>query len=141
MDILVTTPKSEIDNSRQEGAAVQRDGGYWFRTFRFRPKVEPGDKIYFVENGLIRGYGIIFEVSPLSEAAECDFTGRTWGDAGGVIVKYHDWHWLKTPVEFSGFQGIRYLERLPGLREKLLRGGELKRAYVPPVGPMGSPMQ
>jgi len=60
MDILVTTPKSEIDNSRKEGESVERDGGYWFRAFRFRPKVELGDKIFFVEDGQIKGYGIIF---------------------------------------------------------------------------------
>jgi hypothetical protein len=117
MDILVTTPKSEIDTSRKEGESVERDGGYWFRTFRFRPKVVPGDKIFFVEDGQIRGYGIIFEVSPLSEAAECDFTGRTWGDQGGYIVKYNDWHWLKTPVPWKGFQGLRYIDRLAELRE------------------------
>jgi len=53
LDILVTTPKSEIESSRKEGEAVQRDGGYWFRTFRFRPKVKPWDRIFFVENGLL----------------------------------------------------------------------------------------
>ena len=120
LDIIVTTPKSEIDNSRMEGEAVEKDGGYWFRTFRFRPKVERGDKIFFVEDGLIKGYGVIFGVSGLSQAAECDFTGRQWGDEGGYIVKYKDWIWLKTPVKFSGFQGISYLDRLPELKEKLL---------------------
>ena len=124
MDILVTTPKSEIDTSREEGEAVEEHGGYWFRTFRFRPKVVPGDRIFFVEDGLIRGYGIIFDVSRLSEAAECDFTGRQWGTQGGYIVKYRDWDWLKTPVPHKGFQGIRYVERLPGLKEKLVIPGQ-----------------
>ncbi len=120
MDILVTTPKSEIDNSRKEGEAVEKDGGYWFRTFRFRPKVVPGDKIFFVENGQIRGYGTIFNVSQLSEPAECDFSGRQWSQEGGFMVKYKDWCWLKNPVPLKGFQGIRYLERLPELKEKLI---------------------
>jgi hypothetical protein len=120
MDILVTTPRSEIDNSRKEGEAVEKDGGYWFRTFRFRPKVDVGDGIFFVEDGLVKGYGVIFEVSRLSEAAECDFTGRNWGNAGGFIVKYRDWRWLNKPVRFSGFQGIRYIDRLPELRDQLL---------------------
>ena len=119
MDILVTTPKSEIDTSRREGEAVERDGGYWFRTFRFRPKLKTGDRIFFVEDGLIKGNGVIFEVSRLSEAAECDFTGRQWGNQGGYTVKYKDWEWLKTPVPWKGFQGIRYIDRLPDLKEKL----------------------
>ena len=118
MDILVTTPKSEIDNYRKEGESVERDGGYWFRTFRFLPKVELGDKIFFVEDGQIKGYGIIFVISRLSEAAESDFTGRQWGNQGGYIVKYKDWKWLKTPGPWKGFQGIRYVERqLPRKRE------------------------
>jgi len=119
MDILVTTPQSEIDNSRKEGETVEAEGGYWFRTFKFKPKVEPNDKMYFVEAGLIKGYGIIFEVSQLDESADCDVTGRGCGAAGGYIVKYNNWHWLKSPVPFKGFQGIRYIERLPELQEAL----------------------
>ena len=42
MDILVTTPKSEIDNSIDEAEALEESGGYYFRTYRFRPKVEVG---------------------------------------------------------------------------------------------------
>ena len=116
MDILVTTPQSEIDTSRREGEIVEAEGGYWFRTFRFKPKVEPNDKIYFVENGLIKGYGIIFDVSQ-TEEEECEVTGRIW--RGNWVVKYNNWHWLKSPIPFKGFQGIRYIERLPELQEAL----------------------
>jgi hypothetical protein len=69
MDILVTTPKSEIDTSRSEDEAFECDGGFWFRTFRFLTKVEQGDRIFLVENGLIKGYGIIFEVSKLIQCS------------------------------------------------------------------------
>ena len=117
MDILVTTPKSEIDNSKKEGKAVENSGGYWFRTFKFKPKVEIDDKIYFTENGQIVGYGIIFEISKTDEE-KCDITDRVW--KGNWIVKYDDWHWLKKPVPFKGFMGIRYIERLDGLKERLI---------------------
>ncbi len=70
MDILVTTPKSEIDNSKKEGEAVEKDGGYWFRTFRFRPKVVPGDKIFFVEGGLIKGVRYCFQCGPVEWGAQ-----------------------------------------------------------------------
>lgn len=120
MDILVTTPKSEIDNSRREGEAVETEGGFWFRIFRFKPKVEPGDRIYFVEDGLIRGYGIIFNVYQSAGQETCDFTGRVWGsEFGDWVVCYKDWHWLKDPVPFKGFQGIRYIDRLPEIKQKL----------------------
>ena len=116
MNILVTTPKSEIDNSRREGKAVEVEGGYWFRTFRFKPKVVPGDRIYFVENGLIRGYGVIIDVYQAADSETCDVTGREWGNSGDWVVCYKDWHWLKAPVPFKGFQGIRYIDRLAELR-------------------------
>ena len=119
MDILVTTPKSEIDNSRREGEALEEHGGYWFRTFRFRPKVEPGDRLYFTENGLIKGYGIIYQVLRQAEPEKCDITGTLWGNPGDWLVFYNNWHWLKTPISFKGFQGIRYIDRLPDLKEKL----------------------
>ena len=80
----------------------------------------PGNKIFFVEDGLIRGYGIIFGVRGLSEPALCDVTDREWGQVGGFVVEYHNWHWLKSPVPMEGFQGIRYLDRLPELKNTLL---------------------
>jgi hypothetical protein len=120
MDIIVTTPKKEIATSKKEGDYVKKHGGQWFRTFKYKPKVEAGDKIYFVEAGAIKGYGIVREVSSAS-ATKCDVTGREW--KGKYIVKYDTWHWLKAPVEFKGFRGIRYIERIPWLKE-LLRGGK-----------------
>ena len=116
MDILVTTPKSEIETSRKEGEIVEQEGGYWFRTFRFRPRVEIGDNIYFVEDGMIRGYGIIFEISQ-TEEEECETTGRVW--KGDWVVKYNSWHWLNNPIQWKGFQGIRYVNRLPELERVL----------------------
>jgi len=130
MDILVTTPKSEIETSRLEGEQVKEDldkglNAYWFRTFKFRPKVEEGDKIFFTEAGLIKGYGIIFAIEEILEPemeTVCDTTNRVWGDVGDFVVKYKDWHWLKNPILFKGFQGIRYIDRLIKLKEKLIGG-------------------
>ena len=119
MDILVTTPKSEIDNAKVEGDLVKAGGGFFFRTFHFRPKVELQDKIYFVENGEITGYGIIIGIENLTEATKCDATGRSWGNAGDWIIKYNDWHWLKEKIKMTGFQGLRYVDRFVGLRDKL----------------------
>ena len=128
MDMLVTTPQSEIDTSRKEGETVEQEGGYWFRTFRFKPKVEDGEKIFFVEAGLIKGYGIVFEVSP-TEGKECEVTGRTW--KGDWVVKYYNWHWLKSPIPFKGFQGIRYIERLPQLKSLLPLDVNTKEDGIP----------
>jgi len=119
MDILVTTPKSEIDNAKREGEEIENSGGHWFRVFRFKPKVDIGDKIYFTENGLITGYGIIIDLEQMEMSAQCDVTGRDWGNAGDWKVCYNDWHWLKKKVPFKGFQGYRYVERINNLKEQL----------------------
>ncbi len=107
-DILVTTPKSEIASSRKEAADVEKHGGHYFRTFKRLPNVQPGDKIYFVEDGQIRGYGVVFEIK--REPMVCATTGRTWA---GHHVCYSKWVWLKEPVSYKGFQGHRYISRLP----------------------------
>lgn len=121
MNMLVTTPKSEIDNSIDEAEALEEFGGYYFRTYRFRPKVEVGDKIYFTENGQIRGYGII--ISVLQTHGEiCEVTGREW--KGTWVIKYNQWHWLKTPIPYKGFQGIRYIPNQPELQKQLKESEE-----------------
>jgi len=108
MDIIVTTPKSEIENSKREGEALTNPNDYWFRTFKFKPKCEPGDKIYFVESSFIKGYGIIFEISEISSGVKCDVTDREWD--GKFVIKYRNWNWLDKPIPFKGFQGIRYVQ-------------------------------
>jgi len=132
MDIIVTTPKSEIESSRKEGEQVQEDldkglNAFWFRTFKFRPNVNEGDKIYFVEDGSIKGYGVIFQIEQIIEPkmeTKCDITERVWGKEGDFVVKYKDWHWLKMEVLFKGFQGFRYPDRLPELQTRLLEAAQ-----------------
>ena len=115
MNLIVTTPKTEIQNSIKEG----KECSQWFRTFHFKPKVRTGDKIYFVENGLIKGYGIIFDVYKIHKSEHCITTNREWGRPGDWVVCYKNWAWLKQPVEMKGFQGIRYVDKLPGIKEAL----------------------
>ena len=82
--------------------------------------VEVGDRIYFVEDGMIRGYGVVFSVAELRHGMECEVTGRIWGRSGDWVICYNDWRWLKTPVPMNGFQGIRYLPRLPEIAKEVL---------------------
>jgi hypothetical protein len=127
MDILVTTPKEEIDNAKKEGEEVQEDidkgqNAFWFRVFHYRPKVEIGDKIYFVESSMITGYGVIFNIEQIFDPESqsvCDTTDRVWGKEGDWQVQYRDWHWLKEKVPHKGFQNIRYIAKNPELAAKL----------------------
>jgi hypothetical protein len=115
MDIVVTTPKSEHATARKEAEAVARDpNAFWFRTIRGRSNVKVGDRVYYVDRGMIRGYGVVFDVE----------VGDMWDDAHergwkGTHLKQRQWVWLKKPVPFRGFQGFRYVDKALGLREKL----------------------
>ena len=122
MDAVVTTPKSEIENAKKEGDAIQKSGGHWFRIFKFKPKVEPSEKLFFVENGEITGCGTVFSVEQVDVPQECDITGREWGGQGDWIVRYRNWKWLDDRPKMKGFQGIRYVERLSEKIQAKLRG-------------------
>ena len=115
MDIIVTTPKSEHKTAEAEAEAVANDpNSFWFRTIRGKPNVQIGDRVYYVDNGMIRGYGVVFEI----EVGEMwDDTHERWWN--GTNLKQRIWVWLKKPIPFRGFQGFRYINKIDGLKEKL----------------------
>lgn len=115
MDILVTTPKSKHALARQEAKFVEQNpDAFWFRTIRGRPDVQVGDRVYYIDNGEITGYGIVFAIE--TGEMECEATGKTYR---GTHLKQRKWVPLKKPIPFRGFQGFRYVDRIDGLREKL----------------------
>ncbi len=124
MDIITTTPKGENENSAAEAKFVNEHGSHYFRTFPRRPKLlKEGDKIYFVENGYVTGYGEIFEIVQLDhyniENVMCLTTGRLWGQRGYWLIKYDNWTWLERKIPYKGFMGFRYIHRIPYLSVRL----------------------
>jgi len=55
----------------------------------------------------------------LKNGLRCEVTDRMWGKEGDYVVQYNEWNWLKYPIPFKGFQGIRYIDRIPGLKTNL----------------------
>jgi hypothetical protein len=97
---------------------------------RNNPNIRNGDKIFFVEDGQVRGYGTIFDLYMFDDAELCEIIGGPWGKAGDWVVCYNDWHWLEKPVQMKGFQGFRYVSRMPDdVQKKLTRPSSTK---VPP---------
>lgn len=129
MNILLTTPIIKKNIAKIEAENVKKNGGYFFRTFHFQPKCSIGDKIYFVDDGLIKGYGIIFEISQIKDHIKCSTTGIKYGKVGDWVIKYDNWHWLPIPVQWKGFMGIRYIERIPELADslKIIESGKFKK--------------
>lgn len=106
-DIIVTTPKGEMANAAKEAADCLAAGsGFYFRTLGTIPKhFDIGGKVWYVENGYIRGYAFCSHIE--RDGATCATTGRHWLGAVRIIMAADSWKWIK-PIPMKGFQGWRY---------------------------------
>lgn len=114
MDICVTTPKSEMQNAAKEAEDALRCGGHtqYFRRFATYagPKVEKGDRVFYVEDGFIRGFAIVDRVTGEEDAWTCDTTGKNYGPGVYVWMRADSWTWIQ-PIPYIGFQGFRYVKK------------------------------
>jgi hypothetical protein len=111
LDIIVTTPKSQMANAAQEAADCLRDGGgEYFRRFAIgqAPNVEPGDRVYYVEDGYIRGFAVVRDTQRMEDGGmTCDTTRRSWPPGFYVFMRADSWQWI-AKIPWPGFQGFRY---------------------------------
>lgn len=111
MDIIVTTPKSEMANSAREAAdCLAAGGGEYFRRFGMNatdPNCFPGNRVYYVEDGYVRGFAVVDRIRNYSILVRCATTGRDWPAGFYVIMRADSWHWI-APIPMRGFQGFRY---------------------------------
>jgi len=113
MDIIVTTPKSRMADAAQEAAnCIQAGGGEYFRRFHsihYPRHMKIGSRIYYVENGYIRGFATISRVAHVpTQGMQCDTTGRWYSQGCFVFMPADSWRWIK-PIPLRGFQGYRYV--------------------------------
>ena len=116
MDIIVTTPKSQMDTAAQEAENVKASGGgFYFRNLgQHCPRdLEEGDRIFYVEDGFVRGFAIITWVTE-TPGLVCDTTGRQFGPGWYAISDAESWKWIR-PIPMQGFQGWRYFDALDSL--------------------------
>lgn len=111
-DIIVTTPITEMANAAKEAAwALQHEHGNprYFRRFPLTsvPKVEPGDKVFYVEDGYIRGFCTIINIKEIHHDITCMATMKIYPPGIYVIMDAKSWIWIK-PIPMKGFQGYRY---------------------------------
>lgn len=108
-DIIVTTPKSEIENAKKEADnCIKNNGGYYFRRLNSKPKhIDIGSKIFYVEDGYVRGYGVISEIK--NSKKECSTTGKQYEEGIYVTFLAASWKWIK-PISMKGFQGWKYFD-------------------------------
>lgn len=118
MDVVVTVPKNlwsewlhEGDlaaaNAEMEPAEWQEEFEYGFNIGKRRPDIVPGDRVYIVAHGLLRGYAPLVSVEPYSSR----FGGNGRGYAlvrhgGAVACTLHTTEGKL--LEVGGFRGFRY---------------------------------
>lgn len=97
MDVVVTVPKDLWEDWLDEGdlPGDQPTGEEWgFFTSGARPNIAPGDRVYIVAHGKLRGY------APLTRL-EVEGRSLAFGREGGAVAVT-----IEEPIR--GFRGWRY---------------------------------
>ena len=112
MDIIVTTPKSQIANAAQEAAdCIKAGGGEYFRKLPRTCYVTRGDRVYYVEDGYVRGFAVVSRIEWGNRL--CETTGRHWPDGMYVVMDATSWQWIE-PIPMRGFQSYHHADFKPG---------------------------
>jgi hypothetical protein len=79
-DIVVTTPRSEMANAAREAQiCIERGGGFYFRQIRNLPRgLVVGSKVFYVEDGFVRGFAVACQVGGCAAGWRCEVTGREY---------------------------------------------------------------
>lgn len=106
MDIIVTTPKKYRKVAAEEAELIKERGyGSYIHSLSSVPKhTQAGDKIFYVEDGYVRGFAIIQFIGTDSYSLD---NHTTKFDGPHVVSDATTWTWIK-PIKYKGFQGFRY---------------------------------
>jgi hypothetical protein len=108
MHIVVTVPRSERANIKAEDKFVEKHTGVeqaW-KVSNVPKHLLPGDRVYFIEDGVIRYYHTFRRVE---KDFRCEVTGRVWH--GNNLILFCPEVKLRQPVPMKGFRGFRYAEK------------------------------
>ena len=111
-DIIVTTPKNRMAEAAHEAEELKAaGGGYYYREYNLRraPWIEPGQRVYYVEDGMLRGFCVVIAWRLRRAKRRCDSV---------VVVDMYaaSWKWIK-PIPWKAPRSFQYA---PGdLRDKI----------------------
>jgi hypothetical protein len=108
-DIMVTTPFSLMAEAAQEAAdCLAAGGGEYFRRFPKAISVKPGSRVYYVEDGYIRGFAVVHHAE-WNNGETCNTTGRLWNRGFFIFMAAQTWKWVR-PLPCKGFQLFKYVK-------------------------------
>ena len=107
-DIIVTTPKKEMIAAAEEARNLIKHGsGIYFRRLSSKPlHIDTGSKVFYVEDGYIRGFAVICNYEERSDG-RCSDLGEYYKPGFFIEMWVKSWKWIK-PIPMKGFQGYRY---------------------------------
>ena len=112
MNIVVTTPKNQMALAAAEAQdCIDGGGGFYFRRFpeHSRPQLGPADRVFYVEDGYVRGFGVVTSVK-WKGGEVCGTSGRLYSSGFYAYMEASSWKWIK-PIPMKGFQGWRYFDQ------------------------------
>jgi hypothetical protein len=111
-DIIVTTPKGQMAAAAAEAEDARKYGGdtMYFRRVAMNYaylNIRPGERIYYVEDGFVRGFALLDHTLSAQNPRRCDTTGREWPEGYFLFMRADSWQWIR-PIPMRGFQGWHY---------------------------------
>jgi len=107
MDIIVTTPKKDLENAQAE-----TDSGepYWFRRLPHKPvHLNIGDRVFYLSDGCIIGFARLLNIEEKPNGMQCSTTGKIWPPGWYLIIDAYSWTDIQ-PIPCRGFQGFKYFK-------------------------------
>jgi len=103
MDVVVTVPKGKwqewIEEGDLPGEEPQYESHFWYGHGPL-PRINPGERVYIVAHGRLRGYAPLVTIEPRCRLRYTDGVGCFLREGGAVAVT------IDEPIR--GFQGWRY---------------------------------
>ena|GEM_PF-1691609 len=99
-DIIVTTPKRRMAEAAREAEEIKAAGGGWyFRDYRAPriPRVDVGDRVYYVEDGYIRGFCNVIKIDSVGYGRRRTVT---------VYMAATTWKWIR-PIPVAPWEVVR----------------------------------
>lgn len=98
-----------IEAAREAEECIDAGGGNYFRRFQLdrSPSINIGERVWYVEDGYLRGYAVVSRAANIPRRMQCDTTGRWYEPGFYVFMPADSWRWIR-PQPMVGFQGYRY---------------------------------
>lgn len=132
-DIIVTTPKRFLKEARAEAEHAKTlfhatgERTQYFRSFPFSllrwPDLFHGDRIYYVEDGWVRGFLVVDFAQEQVDGQTCGTHGVAWPAGYYAYLWADSWKWI-VPLPMKGFQGWRWAHRAGVVRESVKVAGD-----------------